>query len=86
MVRHMQRTNIIRLIEILAATRGRSPHTVSFWVSGSGDLYARLRRGHDLTTKRANRILVSIWARWPADVDWPADIPRPDPSPNREAA
>ena len=44
--------SLIRLIEAFASVRERSPHTVGRWVDGDGMLYARLTRGHDITTRR----------------------------------
>ena len=80
--------DIVRLAEILAAHKRRSPHTVCFWASGEGSLYARLCRGSDVTWRRAGRILRWFSGEWPADVAWPADIPRPgtQPPPGCEAA
>ena len=79
-MRHIEHTHIIRLIDQLASARRRSPHTVGFWVSGSGDFYARMKNGHDITTRRAARITQWLSDHWPVDLDWPSDIPRPAPS------
>lgn len=68
---------ITRLIEILAHAVQRSPHTVGRMASGSGDFYARLKCGHDLTTRRAVRVTQRLSGHWPADLPWPSDIPRP---------
>lgn len=72
------------LIERSAAALGRTVSTVSWRASGSGATYTRLRRGCDITTRRASRIVQWISDHWPADLDWPADIPRP--APRRDAA
>lgn len=66
--------------------RERSPHTVGRWVDGDGMLYARLKRGHDITTRRAARIAQWFSDHWPDGLDWPADIPRPAPQTDRDAA
>ena len=63
-----------------AQSTGRSPHTIGRLASGSGDFYARLKRGHDLTTRRAATVIRYLSDHWPADLPWPADIPRPAPS------
>lgn len=74
---YMSRDQIIRLIEALARAVRRSPHTVGHMASGSGDFYARLKRGHDLTTRRAARVAQYLSNHWPTDLPWPSDIPRP---------
>ena len=75
----MFHTCIVRLIEDLALELRRSPHTVGRLASGSGDFYIRLKRGHDLTTRRAERVLQWFSDNWPEDLPWPSDIPRPEP-------
>ena len=75
----MWHRHLIVLIERAAEAAGCAPSTMSLRCSGSGDLYARLVAGHDITGRRAERIVQRIAARWPADLEWPADIPRPAP-------
>jgi len=70
---------IVRLADLLAARRRRSPATVCRWATGDGALYGRLRDGRDVTSRRAGRILSWFSSHWPGDLPWPADIPRPDP-------
>ena len=77
-MRHMERTQIIALIEALAAGTLRSPHTIGRWVSGSGDFYLRLKNGGDITTRRAQVIASRLHMVWPETLPWPADIPAPD--------
>ena len=77
---------VATLIEGLASARRRSPHTISTLVTGSGDMYARLTRGCDLTSRRAARIAQQVSDHWPVDLPWPAEIPRPRPSPDSPAA
>lgn len=74
----MSHSQVIALIEAAAAASGRSPHTVGRLASGSGDFYARLTRGHDLTTRRADRVIRYLSERWPSGAEWPPDIPRPE--------
>ncbi len=75
---------IVRLIEIMAREIARSPHTVGRLASGSGDFYIRLKRGHDLTTRRAARISQWFSDNWPEGAEWPSDIPRPEPKAEEE--
>ena len=72
--------SIMRLFRLYAAHRGLALSTVSTYAAAAGDFYARLERGHDLTTRRAARVTQWLSDRWPADLDWPADIPRPPPA------
>ena len=76
----MSPDHIIRLIEISAAASSRRPGTIGRIVSGSGDMYTRLRRGHDITTRRAARVVQALSDTWPPAAEWPADIPRPPPA------
>ena len=73
--------SITRLFRMYAAHRGLALSTVSTYAAAAGDFYARLERGHDLTTRRAARVTQWLSDRWPADLDWPSDIPRPEPRP-----
>ena len=73
--------DIVRLADLLASRRRRSPHTVCRWATGDGALYGRLYRGRDVTWRRAKHILEWFSSEWPADLDWPADIPRPGAQP-----
>lgn len=84
--RMWHREHIIRLIASAAEGSGRRPSTVARICSGSGDLYARLCRGHDITTRRAARVVQALSDLWPEGAEWPADIPRPPPRAPREAA
>ena len=49
-------------------------------------MYSRLKRGRDVTSRRAERIIQWFSDNWPVDLDWPADIPRPEPAPESPAA
>ena len=80
----MLHQQVTRLIEIAAQASERSPNTIARYASGNGDFYARLKRGHDLTTRRAAKVIQWLSDHWPADLDWPDDIPRPRPQ--RDAA
>lgn len=73
-------TQIVELIDRLAAKSSRSPGTVGREVGGCGDFYSRLRCGCDITTRRALRVIQRLSDRWPDDLEWPPDIPRPKPS------
>lgn len=78
----MNAESVIILIDHYAAARGLSPATVSTYAVNAGDFYARLKRGHDLTTRRAARVTQYLSNHWPPDLDWPSDIPRPAPEPH----
>ena len=80
----MSPEHIIRLIEIAATATSRRPGTVGRMVTGSGDMYGRLCRGHDITTRRAARVVQALSDTWPEGAEWPAHIPRPPPA--RDAA
>lgn len=75
----MSTESIIRLCEVYAARRGLSLSTVSTYAAAAGDFYKRLKAGHDLTTRRAARVIQWFSDHWPADLEWPPDIPRPTP-------
>ncbi|MCY3855975.1 MAG: hypothetical protein OXF78_06745 [Rhodospirillales bacterium] len=64
---------------LLANATDRSPHTIGRYAAGSGDFYSRLVAGHDVTTRRAARVVQWLSDHWPADLAWPADISRPGP-------
>ncbi len=68
---------LVSLCELFAESTGRSISTVSRHATGSGETIARLRRGHTITTRRAERAFRFLARNWPEPVEWPADIPRP---------
>jgi hypothetical protein len=68
---------LVTLCEILAEHTGRSVSTVSRHATGSGETIARLRRGHAITTRRAERAIRFLSEHWPEAVAWPTDMPRP---------
>ena len=78
----MLRIDIITLIDSLAAHTRKSVHTIGRYSAGSGDFYSRLVAGHDLTTRRADRVIQWLSDHWPADLAWPSDIPKPPPTRN----
>ena len=86
MILNMWRSSIIDLIDKMAAATSRSPHTIGRLAAGSGDFYSRLVAGHDLTTRRAERVVAWLSDHWPADLAWPSDIPRPAQRAGRDAA
>lgn len=71
--------SITRVAHAYANHRGLSIKTVSTYAANHGDFIGRLERGHDVTTRRAGRILQWFSDRWPSDLEWPAEIPRPAP-------
>lgn len=76
--------NMIRVMDLYAAAKGLSAHSVGRYAGGSGDFYSRLVAGHDITTRRAARVVQWLSDHWPDDLDWPPDIPRP--APRKDAA
>ena len=68
---------LVALCDLFARSTGRSVSTVSRHATGSGETIARLRRGHTITTRRAERAFRFLDENWPELVEWPADIPRP---------
>ena len=75
----MNTKSIMQLCEVYAARRGLTLSTVSTYAAAAGDFYARLKRGHDLTTRRAERVAQWFSDNWPNDTEWPSEIPRPKP-------
>lgn len=78
--------SIVRLVDAFAAATGRRPSAIGRSCGGTGDFYRRLVHGHDITTRRAARVVEWLSDHWPPDADWPPDIPRPAPSPGSPAA
>ena len=68
---------LVALCALFAESTGRSVSTVSRYATGSGETIARLRRGHTITTRRAERAFRFLSENWPEPIEWPADIPRP---------
>ena len=68
---------LVALCDLFAESTGRSISTVSRHATGSGETIARLRRGHTITTRRAERAFRFLSENWPDPVAWPTDIPRP---------
>lgn len=68
---------LVVLCALFAESTGRSISTVSRHATGSGETIARLRRGHTITTRRAERAFRYLSENWPETAEWPADIPRP---------
>ena len=76
-MRHMWHRALLNLIEVAARAAGVTPATMSRRCSGSGDLYARLRSGRDITSRRAERIVQWLSDHWSDAVEWPSGLPRP---------
>ena len=68
---------LVALCALFAEATGRSISTVSRYATGSGETIARLRRGHTITTRRAERAFRFLSENWPESVAWPPEIPRP---------
>ena len=70
---------LIRLIRLLAASTGRSPHSIGSYAAGHGDFFGRLIAGRDIQSRKAARVAQWLSDHWPDGLEWPADIPRPAP-------
>ena len=77
---------IVRLADMMGAATKTPASVLIRRACGSGNMYARLRNGHDITTRRAARIAQWLSDHWPPSADWPSDIPRPAPSADAPAA
>ena len=82
----MNTESIIRLVELCASGHGWSGATASTYAAGSGDFLGRLKRGHDITTRRAIRVTQWLSDHWPEGAEWPSDIPRPAPKQAQDRA
>lgn len=76
----MDSESLLRLASIYGKSKNLRLNSVSTYMSGSGDVLARLSRGHDITTRRLRRFVQWFSDHWPADLPWPDDIPRPTPT------
>ena len=72
--------NILILAKKYARFKRLSLSTVATYFAGSGDAFARLKRGKSITLRRCLEIIQRFSNRWPPDLEWPSDIPRPSPS------
>jgi hypothetical protein len=70
-------TNILTLSDRLGAHLGITHWAVSMRVTSKGDFIDRLRKGSDLRTKTASRVIAKFNQIWPADLEWPESVPRP---------
>ena len=82
----MSTEHLLRLGGIYADATGKTISTVGRLAANHGAFFSRLEAGHDITSRRAARILQWFSDRWPLDLDWPADIPRPEPTTDSPAA
>ena len=82
----MNSQNILALANKYSAHTGLALATISTYATGSGDFFKRLQAGHDVTLRRAIRIIQWFSDHYPADLTWPIEIQRPDPNPDSPAA
>ena len=73
----MNETSLVRLATAYADHAGQKLSTVSTRITGSGDLFSRLRTGSTITIRRANQIAKRFSDVWPEDLSWPEDVERP---------
>ena len=72
--------HLLHLAKLHASKSGLALSTLATYAANDGGLFGRLKRGRDVTSRRAERIIQWFSDNWPVDLDWPADIPRPDPA------
>ena len=77
---------ILTLVEILAAHRGRHETTVLIWAGGHARLFHRLKAGGGCNIKTAEKLIDWFDKNWPDDLEWPADVMRPSTPTKRRAA
>ena len=82
----MNSQNILALANKYSAHTGLALATISTYATGSGDFFKRLQAGHDVTLRRAIRIIQWFSDHYPADLTWPIEIDRPTPDPDSPAA
>ena len=82
----MDAEKLLHLADAFCERSGLTLSTASTYAANHGALFGRLSRGHDVTTRRAARIVQWFSDHWPSDLEWPPDIPRPDPAPDSPAA
>ena len=82
----MYSENLLRLAHMFSSAAGKTLSTIGTYAAGHGAFFSRLESGHDITTKRAAKVICWFSNHWPADLAWPPDIPRPTPSPDSEGA
>lgn len=73
----MNSDTLLTLARRYAARRALTLSTVSTYITGSGDTFARLEQGRTITLRRAEVLLKKFSERWPQGLEWPADISRP---------
>ncbi len=74
----MDSTSIVRIGKIFADHKGISLSTLGRKTANHGLFFKRLQAGHDLTTRRAERVVQYLSDHWPDGLEWPGDIPRPE--------
>ncbi len=77
---------LLRLCDRYAQAGKLSEATIATYAAGAGGFFQRIRKGHDVTTRRAVRVAQWFSDHWPLDLEWPSDIPRPPVSADSPAA
>lgn len=73
-----QVSHILQLTDALAAHLGLTHWAISMRLTGKGDFLDRLKKGADVRTRTAEKILTELSRSWPDDLEWVPGIPRPE--------
>lgn len=73
----LQINYILRLVALLEQHHDVSHWALSYRLTGRGDQFDKLRKGSDILSGRAERLLLDIEKSWPVDLEWPSDVPKP---------
>lgn len=77
----------IRVADEYGRAEGITPPVISWRLFGDSKKYPAIKAGNsDLQTRRYERVLRELSAKWPASAVWPADVPRPSPDLDEAAA
>lgn len=63
-------TYILALTDALGEHLNVTHWSVSMRISGKGDRIQRLKKGGDVNTKTAERLIAKLREIWPADLEW----------------
>lgn len=71
----------IRVADEYARVEGISEPVVSWRLFGDSKKYPAIKAGKsDLQTRRYEKVMRVLSAKWPAEAEWPSDVSRPSPA------